>query len=182
MSSLVKDHALTHIRETWLLKTAQTKSLKSAEGVEALDDASSAAILKEVVADMGNAGCVIDGLPKNEAQAGLMADVGVDKLVVIDVSQEDLLAYHANRVFDPETMQAYDKVNNPPPEDIAARCTQQAMDAEDKVKERLAPYYELLPKITAAFGDKVLTVKGTTTSGGEAEAAVYSDLCAQLQL
>lgn len=90
--------------------------------------------------------------------------------------------FHANRLVDPETMQTYDKVKNPPPEDVVARCTTQAMDAEDKVKERLDPYYAELEAIKTTFGDKVLLIKGTTTTGGEAEAALYKELCTQLGL
>jgi len=181
VSSLVKDHALEHIRETWLLKTANARGMKCVEGKEgALDDATTAAILTELVA--ASRGCIMDGIPKNGAQAEAMKGVAADKLVVIDVPQAELEEFHANRLVDPETMQTYDKVKNPPPEDVVARCTTQAMDAEDKVKERLDPYYAELEAIKTTFGDKVLLIKGTTTTGGEAEAALYKELCTQLGL
>jgi adenylate kinase family enzyme len=130
-------------------------------------------VLKEVCEHYKDQGFVIDGLPKNAKQAQLLKDANIDKAIVADLSEADLVEYFGNRVQDPQDPgKFYDLKKDPPPEgEVAERCTKRDDDAEDKVKERLQPYFAEVAGILAAFGDKVVKVAGTTKTGKDAEAA-----------
>jgi len=184
IEKLVKDKGMVHLRETWLVKNAKAKGVPSvakAEGVEGpLPDDLMLDILSELMA--AESSCVCDGLPKNDVQAEAMAAKGLTahKLVIVDVSEADLLEFYANRVVDPETMTQYNKATNPPPADVEARCVQQSMDNPEAVQTRIAPYFSTIGKIEAAFGANVIKVKGSTQSGSDTEKAMFDDLCKQL--
>lgn len=182
VSKLVKDKGLTHLRETWLADAATKKALPSAAKAEGMEKPLPDELLMEMLLElMGDsaAGFVVDSIPKTEAQAQAVKGAGV-KLVVVDISEAEVLEFHANRVVDSETGTSYDLKTSPPPEgDVAARCVKQGMDEEEQVKQRLAPYYAELPKIEAAFGDQIIKIKGTTEKG-DAEAAMFTQLCSEL--
>lgn len=133
--------------------------------------------LQELIASCAAEGCLVDGMPKDIGQAEAMMKIGhgADKLMVVDITREEILEFHASRVFDPETKITYHLKTNPPPAEVAERCTQTAMDQEDAVKGRIDPYYESLPKLLELFGDKVIKIKGTTLSGGPEEAAMFEE-------
>lgn len=186
MSRLVTDHKLEWLKPSLLGKLAKTRGLPCAAKVDdegRVPDDALVEVLKEIVEDCKATGCVVDGLPSTGAQAEAMAASGmaVDKLVVCDVTEEELLAFHASRFKDPETGNLYDS-SNPAPDDAKDRLVQLENDQEDKVKERIAPYFAELPKIRPAFGaKKVINIKGTT-SKGEAEDAMYTEVCAIIGL
>ena len=146
-----------------------------AAGEGPLSDEITMKLLTEVCEANKEKGFVVDGLPKSAAQAALLQDSCLEKLVVADVSEADLLEFHANRVMDPTDAKFYDKKNNPPPEgEVADRCIQRDDDKEEAVKERIAPWFKEIAGIKSAFGDKVFSVPGTTKSGGDEEAAMFA--------
>merc|ERR1712100_974065 len=100
-----------------------------------------------------------------------MKDLPVDKLVMTEVTEAELLEFHGNRVMDPVESKMYDLKKSPPPAgEIADRGVKRDQDQEDKVKETLAPYFSQIDGIVAAWdAAKIMKVKGTTNSGGEEE-------------
>lgn len=183
IAKVVTNFKLHHIKESWLIKQATELNIA---GADATDMKADDQMCKLLVALMehhaGAAGYVLDGLPKTAAQAELLKGCAV-KVIQVDVSEADILDMHANRVVDPEGGKMYCKKTNPPPEgEIADRCVPRDADAEDKVKELIAPYFAELAGIAAAFGDKVLKVPGTTKSGGEEETAMYDAVCKECGL
>merc|ERR1719240_1631831 len=113
--------------------------------------------------DCSEQGYVVDGLPKNYDQAMLLKNCNADKLVVIDVAEADIVAFHANRMMDTTTMQFYDMTSPEYTAEVAARCKKMESDTDAKVKAEIGPYFESLPDIISAFGDDmVVKVKGGT--------------------
>lgn len=185
VSKLVEAQKLESMREIWLAKRVKEKNLASAEKLAALegkpDDETLVQCLKECLEDAKATGALVDGMPKNEAQAKLMTDWGSVKLIVVENSREAILEHHAKKVFDPETSTSYHLTHNPPPDDIKDRCIQTKMDTEEAVTKNLDPYFEQLDKILAVFpAAQVIKVKGTTVAGSPEEAAMYDEACKQL--
>lgn len=127
-------------------------------------------------------GCCIDCFPKTGAQAKALeaAEVALDKVIIVEVDQQTIIDFHNRRVVDPETNTIYDTQTNPPPEDVKERCVQREPDTEEKVKEKLKPFYDEVEAIKAVYGDRVICVKGTPEQGEQADACV-AELMAKLK-
>jgi len=183
ISRLCTELGLVHIREAWLVAHAAKRGLPSAakaEGMKGKDLSNEVAmeILQELMIDCSEQGYVIDGLPKNYDQAMLLKKSNADKLVVIDVAEADIVAFHANRMMDTTTMKFYDTTSPEYTTEVAARCKKMENDEESKVKAEIRPYFQALPEIISAFGEgKVFKIQGSSRPGGEA--GMFKALAAQ---
>lgn len=91
----------------------------------------------------GTDGFVLDGYPRNTAQArALDSMTDLDVVLHIDVSEDELIHRLTGRRIDPETGELYHVEYNPPPEEIADRVIQRDDDTESTVTERLRVYRE----------------------------------------
>jgi adenylate kinase len=94
------------------------------------------------------AGAILDGFPRNAAQAealqGILTETGrnVDAVVALDVPVDAIVERMGGRRTDPVTGAVYHLVHNPPPPEVAARCVLRPDDAEETVRHRLAVYEE----------------------------------------
>eukprot|EP01051_Picozoa_sp_SAG22_P004558 SAG22_NODE_247_length_13918_cov_7.885375_2_plen_1010_part_00 len=118
-------------------------------------------------------GWLMDGFPRNAAQAQAMQDSGVAPNVVllVDVSDEELLESCTNRRIDPETGDIYNLKTDAEgmAEEVAGRLIQRLDDTEERVKERLALFQAQKDEVCTAFADLVQVVDGS--AGAEAMAA-----------
>merc|ERR1711907_186353 len=75
--------------------------------------------------DTSENGVCIDNFPRSAGQAEKMKEMGVmpDLVVVVEVEQQVIIDWHARRVVDPETGTLYDTKTNPPPAELAEKCT-----------------------------------------------------------
>ena len=103
-------------------------------------------------------GWMLDGFPRTQAQAQALKDAGVapSLMLVLDVSDEDLIAKSVNRRLDPETGEIYDMLHSPPPEgDVADRVITRKDDSESVVQARIHSYHEAVEGVAGVFTDVV---------------------------
>jgi len=112
-------------------------------------------------------GWLLDGFPRNSEQIEILNTKGVSlkKLVVVDISDDELVRRAVGRRIDPETHTLYhlEGLGFPrPPEDkkVTSRLTQRKDDTEDRVRTRLDQYRENNPDLSSQFSG-VLKVDGT---------------------
>lgn len=109
-------------------------------------------------------GWILDGFPRTEMQARVMAAHGVisDAVVVIDLADTDVLKRVAERLVDSQTGQSYHSESSPPPPEIAHRVAQRPEDAENLVKKRISNYRDNRGAVYESFmkTSKIIHVDG----------------------
>jgi adenylate kinase len=114
-------------------------------------------------------GAIFDGYPRNVAQAealdGLLRELGrkIDAVVYLEVDDDAIVRRMSGRVTDPQTGTVYHVEHNPPPADVAPRCTQREDDREETVRHRLNVYRESTAPLVEHYrqaGVPVHTVDG----------------------
>ena len=132
-------------------------------------------LVKERLAqpDCQSDGWLLDGFPRTGEQAKALEEAGIrpDKVILLDVPDEALVERVTGRRTDPETGKIYHMKFNPPPADIAARCTQRSDDTEEKVKVRIGAYHENLKSILGAYADVLVRIDGNRD-----KAAIFTDV------
>ncbi|AXR77653.1 adenylate kinase [Natrarchaeobaculum sulfurireducens] len=100
------------------------------------------AIVDEALSQAG--GFVLDGYPRNLEQAEELEDMtDLDIVLMLDVSEEELVHRLTGRRMDPETGDIYHVEYNPPEDDeVEERLVQRDDDDEETVRERLGVYRE----------------------------------------
>jgi len=167
------------VMEFMITKEAR-KTVENAD--DAKTDAAMVAALQTLLAkDEFAGGYCIDCFPRNAGQANELKSKGIklDAVVVVEVEEAEILAFHARRVVDPETNVIYDTELNPPPEDIKDKCVKRPNDEEAAVKEKIAPFFKDIAGVKEVFGDIVITVKGTPEK--DKVGACISDLMEKLK-
>ncbi len=109
---------------------------------ELVPDAVVNAIVDEALSQAG--GFVLDGYPRNLEQAEeLEGMTDLDIVLMLDVSEEELVHRLTGRRMDPETGDIYHVEYNPPEDpEVEERLVQRDDDDEDTVRERLSVYRE----------------------------------------
>lgn len=108
-------------------------------------------------------GAIFDGFPRTIAQAealeGLLAELGrkVDKVVVIDVPDSEIVGRITGRRSDPATGQVYHITYNPPPPGV--EVVQRKDDTEEVVTNRLATYKAQTEPVLAYYDKKGVVVR-----------------------
>jgi len=130
-------------------------------------------------------GWVLDGFPRNAEQVTAMNELllTADRILLVDVPEQQLVSHITSRRFDPETNDVHWlDAPEPPPEEVAARLVQRDNDKEEIVKELLLPYYSTRDAVTSQNPKKcaVLPGEGTFPSenvSGRTEAEVWAAIC-----
>ena len=170
---------LKHVSSGDLLRGAVAKG--TAAGTEAkgymeagklVPDELIARMIKDVVAETtGDVTMLLDGFPRNLAQAEILAGMGapVKSAVLIDVPDSIIQDRIAGRRTCPKCKAGYHVKNLPPKvEGICDNCGTELVirkdDNPDTVKDRLVVYHQQTEPLIAYYREKGLlrTVDGTT--------------------
>lgn len=112
--------------------------------------------------DVLNRGCLLDNFPLTEEQAATFTKkFGVEKLLLINVPEDDLIIRSTQRRLDPLTGRIYHLKYRPPPDEIAARLVQRSDDQEESVKQRIETYNQHIQSILPYFNGKISQIDGT---------------------
>ena len=178
---------LKHVSSGDLLRGAVAKGTdagREAKGfMEAgrlVPDALIAQMIKDVVAETtGDVTMLLDGFPRNLAQAEILAGMGapVKSAVLIDVPDSIIQDRIAGRRTCPKCKAGYHVKNLPPKvEGICDHCGAELVirkdDNPDTVKDRLVVYHQQTEPLIAYYRERGLlrTVDGTTGVKNVAEA------------
>ncbi|OWZ21862.1 Adenylate kinase [Phytophthora megakarya] len=106
--------------------------------------------------DCESRGWLLDGFPRTttQAEALLAARCGKatpDCVLVLDVSDEEVIRRIAGRRVDPETGKTYHIEFNPPPPEVQARVIQRSDDTEETLCTRLEQFHAHSDGVLAAF-------------------------------
>ena len=183
-----ENEGLKHVSSGDLLRGAVAKG--TAAGVEAkgymekgnlVPDALIAQMIKDVVAETtGDVTMLLDGFPRNLAQAKILEEMGapVKSAVLIDVPDSIIQDRIAGRRTCPKCKAGYHVRNLPPKvEGVCDVCGEKLVvrkdDNPETVKDRLVVYHQQTEPLIAYYKDKGLlrTVDGTT--GVENVAAAF---------
>lgn len=170
---------LKHVSSGDLLRGAVAKGTEAGkqakEAMEAgklVADELIATMIKDVVAETsGDVTMLLDGFPRNLAQAKILDEMGapVKSAVLIDVPDEIIQDRIAGRRTCPKCKAGYHVKNLPPKvEGVCDICgeklTTRKDDNPDTVKDRLVVYHQQTEPLIAFYRDKGIlkTVDGTT--------------------
>ena len=187
--ALAAGHAnLKHVSSGDLLRGAVAKGTEAGREAKAfmeagklVPDALIATMIKDVVAETtGDVTMLLDGFPRNLAQAEILAEMGapVKSAVLIDVPDEIIQDRIAGRRTCPKCKAGYHVRNLPPKvEGVCDACGSTLVvrkdDNPETVKDRLVVYHQQTEPLIAYYKGKGLlrTVDGTT--GVENVAAAF---------
>jgi len=182
------DEMLKHVSSGDLLRGAVAKGTPA--GVEAkafmergqlVPDALIARMIKDVVAETeGDVTMLLDGFPRNLAQAGILEEMGapVRSVVLIDVPDEIIQDRIAGRRTCPKCKAGYHVKNLPPKvEGVCDRCGAaleiRKDDNPETVKDRLAVYHADTEPLVEFYRSKGLLRVVDGTTGVENVAAAF---------
>jgi len=113
--------------------------------------------------DVKEKGCLLDGFPRAPDQAQAMVDAGlkVEKFLLIDVPDEELVVRGCGRRLDPETGEIYHLKFKPPPAEVVDRLVHRSDDQEEAIRNRLKIYRDQVNGIVPFFKDVVSEIDGT---------------------
>lgn len=175
---IVKNRGVKHVSTGEAFRDAVKK--QTAAGLRAKDahkatgqvpDELHLEILKELLSNeaVAKQGWLLDGFPKTfEQAAGLeAAGIELERLVVVVISDDELVKRAVGRRIDPVTHQMYHLDGlafgfpEPPDDDgVRNRLVQRGDDTEDRVRARLQQYRDTNLDLSSVF-KKVLQVDGT---------------------
>lgn len=125
------------------------------------DDIVTALLSERIKRDDCKNGFILDGYPRNVSQAdGLYDVVGkIDKVVLINVSDDIIIERMVGRRSCPECSQMYHIKYNPPKNDgicdvCGSKLIQRKDDNEETVKNRLSVYHDTTSPIINYYNDK----------------------------
>lgn len=179
---------LKHVSSGDLLRGAVAKGTEAGKQAKSymesgnlVPDALIATMIKDVVAETtGDVTMLLDGFPRNLAQAEILAEMGtpVKSAVLIDVPDEIIQDRIAGRRTCPKCKAGYHVRNLPPKvEGVCDVCGEKLVvrkdDNPETVKDRLVVYHQQTEPLIVYYKDKGLlrTVDGTT--GVENVAAAF---------
>ena len=123
-------------------------------------------------------GWLLDGFPRTQAQAQALKDAGVapSLMLVLDVSDVDLIDKSVNRRLDPVTGDMYDMLTNPPPEgEVTDRVITRKDDSKSVVQARLHSYHETVEGVAGVFPDVVRSVDAFRSAD-----TVFEEVCMRM--
>ncbi|RHY31057.1 hypothetical protein DYB32_003803 [Aphanomyces invadans] len=130
--------------------------------------------------DCAQHGWLLDGFPRNEAQARCMVSFGIlpDMVLVLDVPDEDVVARISGRRVDPTTGKTYHITFNPPPADVSDRVVQRSDDTEATVRIRLKTYHLNVNAVLKVFAPlaNVVRFDGRAKSSADMTTAIFSSI------
>lgn len=131
------------------------------------------AIVEEALSEAN--GFVLDGYPRNVDQAEeLEAMTDLDVVLMLDVSEAELVNRLTGRRMDPETGDIYHLEYNPPEDEaVEERLIQRDDDTEETVTERLRVYRENTEPVIAYYEEKGVLER---VNGEQSPDAVWDDV------
>lgn len=115
-------------------------------------------------------GFILDGFPRTIEQAKFLDEsgIGIDRVVDIEVSDDDIVRRMGGRRFCPKCQRTYHVLYNKPAEDgICDDCKQELCirddDKPETVLRRLEVYHEQTEPLIAYYEKKLCIVDGTKT-------------------
>ncbi len=189
---LAADHAnLKHVSSGDLLRGAVAKGTPA--GVEAkgymesgnlVPDALIAQMIKDVVAETtGDVTMLLDGFPRNLAQAKILEDMGapVQSAVLVDVPDDIIQDRIAGRRTCPKCKAGYHVKNLPPKVEgvcdvCGAELTIRKDDNPDTVKDRLVVYHRETEPLIAFYKEKGLLKSVDGMTGVDRVAAAFLEV------
>ena len=183
-----EDANLKHVSSGDLLRGAVAKGTPA--GVEAkgymekgnlVPDALIAQMIKDVIAETsGDVTMLLDGFPRNVAQAEILEKTGapIRSAVLVDVPDEIIADRIAGRRTCPKCKAGYHVKNLPPKvEGVCDKCGAELVirkdDNPDTVKDRLAVYHRETEPLIAFYEKKGLLRKIDGNLGPEKSAAAF---------
>ncbi|OQR99966.1 adenylate kinase [Achlya hypogyna] len=117
-------------------------------------------------------GWLLDGFPRNEAQARSLVNFGIipDLVLVLDVSDDEVVKRISGRRVDVATGKTYHLVFNPPPPGVSV--IQRSDDNEATVKIRLKTYHLNVAAVLRIFAPLAAVVSFAQPSSAEISAAM----------
>ena len=186
---LAADNAsLKHVSSGDLLRGAVAKGTEAGleakgymEGGKLVPDALIARMIKDVVAETtGDVTMLLDGFPRNLAQAKILEEMGapVKSAVLIDVPDEIIQDRIAGRRTCPKCKAGYHVKNLPPKvEGVCDACGAELVirkdDNPDTVKDRLVVYHNETEPLIEFYKDKGILKTVDGLSGIESVAAEF---------
>jgi adenylate kinase len=167
---LIDAYQIPHISSGDMLRAAVQRGTelgKAADGYMKAgqlvpDDVVIGMILERIAAPDAAGGFMLDGfprtLPQAEALDAAMADAGVtiDRVLLIEVPDSQIVERGVGRRTDPETGRIYHVKFDPPPPEIADRLVHRKDDREEAIAERLRYYHEWTAPIIPLYERKGL--------------------------
>lgn len=123
--------------------------------------------------DCESNGWLLDGFPRTAVQAEALRAAGVEPDVVLylNVPDEILVDRVVGRRTDPDTGRIYHLTYDPPPPEVAERCTQRSDDTAEKALVRLKAFHTHLGAILDTYKEITTEVDGTRP-----KAEVFADV------
>ena len=183
-----EDASLKHVSSGDLLRGAVAKGTEAGKQAKSymesgnlVPDALIATMIKDVVAETtGDVTMLLDGFPRNLAQAEILAEMGtpVKSAVLIDVPDEIIQDRIAGRRTCPKCKAGYHVRNLPPKvEGVCDVCGEKLVvrkdDNPETVKDRLVVYHQQTEPLIAYYKDKGLLRTVDATTGVENVAAAF---------
>ena len=136
------------------------------------------AIVDEALSQAG--GFVLDGYPRNLEQAEELEDMtDLDIVLMLDVSEEELVHRLTGRRMDPETGDIYHVEYNPPEDpEVEERLVQRDDDDEETVRERLSVYRENTEPVIEHYEEQGVLERA---DGEQAPDDVWEDVKATIE-
>ena len=136
------------------------------------------AIVDEALSQAG--GFVLDGYPRNLEQAKELEDMtDLDIVLMLDVSEEELVHRLTGRRMDPETGDIYHVEYNPPEDpEVEERLVQRDDDDEETVRERLSVYRENTEPVIEHYEEQGVLER---VDGEQAPDGVWEDVKATIE-
>ena len=136
------------------------------------------AIVDEALSQAG--GFVLDGYPRNLEQAEELEDMtDLDIVLMLDVSEEELVHRLTGRRMDPETGDIYHVEYNPPEDpEVEERLVQRDDDDEETVRERLSVYRENTEPVIEHYEEQGVLER---VDGEQAPDDVWEDVKATIE-
>jgi adenylate kinase len=104
-------------------------------------------LIRDALADPAAAGgAILDGFPRNVAQAEALGEIleeggrAIDAVLALEVAGDAIVQRMAGRRTDPVTGEVYHVDHNPPPAAVAERVVQRPDDREETIRHRLEVY------------------------------------------
>jgi len=189
-------HVTTGVLQAAAMKADSELGKELKKVKEAKETVSDDLMMKLVVDHLSQGDCltkgwVLDGFPRSEEQLVQLNDnlIVPDKILLVDVPEEALVAHTSSRRFDPETHQTYflDDAVTPIPDDVKGRLQQRDNDTEEKVRELVGSYYKTKSAILSHNLKKCCVVDGEGTfpsesgnANGKTAAEVWNGVCTAL--
>lgn len=124
-------------------------------------------ILKERISKPDcKTGFILDGFPRNIAQAQLLEKItNIDKVIEIDITDDLAIERISSRISCKKCGAVYNTITNPPKiKDICDRCGgelyRRADDNPDAIKKRLETYHKETHPILEMYEDKLTSIDG----------------------